>query len=295
MPIILKNVAFTYAKKTPFEVPALRDINLRIEKGEFVGIFGEKGAGKSTLIKLFNGLLLPDAGSISVDELVSSSSSKRLSKELKRTVGILFQKAADQLFCRTVYEEIAFGLENFGFSKEETKKRVFEALNVVSLSQDVLFKSPFSLSGGESQRVALASILALRPAYLVLDEPITGLDPAGKLEILLTLKQINEQGIAVVVVTHNLQGFFPFLEKIVLMQEGRILFEGTQKGYLEFGCGPLPPIASLLKELKARRLPVNPSAFTVEAALEEILKIKSGIEKKAIILKKKPLTLEKKP
>lgn len=278
MSIILKNVAFTYAKKTPFEIPALRDINLRIEMGEFVGLFGEKGAGKSTLIKLFNGLLLPDAGNVSVDGLTSSS--KELSKELKRTVGILFQKASDQLFCRTVYEEIAFGLENFGFSKEETKKRVVEALNSVSLRQDLLFKSPFSLSGGESQKVALASVLALKPAYLVLDEPITGLDPTGKTEILRTLKQINEQGTAVVVVTHNLQGFFPFLKKIVLLQEGRIVFDGTKKEYLEFGCGPLPLITSLMKELKARGLPVTPSVFTVEEALEEILKIKSDMEKK---------------
>ncbi|MCQ1534113.1 energy-coupling factor transporter ATPase [Methanosarcina sp. KYL-1] len=274
MPIILKNVNFAYAKKTPLETPALRDINLRIEKGEFVGIFGEKGAGKSTLMKLFNGLLRQDSGSVSVDGLDPSS------REVKRKVGMLFQQAADQLFCRTVHEEIAFGPTNFGFSKEETEERVLEALKAVSLDREVLLRSPFSLSGGEMQRVALASALALRPDYLVLDEPITGLDPGGKTETLEALKRIREQGTTVVTVTHNLKGFFPLLERVVLMQEGRIVFQGSREEYLEAGCGPLPPVASLMRELKNRGLPVNPAAFTVKAALEEILKAKSAFEEK---------------
>jgi energy-coupling factor transport system ATP-binding protein len=174
MPIILENVSFSYSRKTPLETPALRNINLRIEKGEFVGILGEKGAGKSTLAKLFNGLLKPETGKILVDGLDPSS------KEAKRRIGMVFQQAADQLFCKTVYQEIAFGPLNFGCSKKETEERVYEAIEAVSLDQTILTRDPFSLSGGEMQRVALASALALRPDYLVLDEPITGLDPAGK-------------------------------------------------------------------------------------------------------------------
>lgn len=273
MPIILENVSFFYSRKTPLETPVLRDINLRIEKGEFVGILGEKGAGKSTLTKLFNGLLKPETGSVRVDGLDPSS------KEVKRKIGMVFQQAADQLFCRTVYQEIAFGPLNFGYSKKETEERVYEAVEAVSLDRAALSRDPFSLSGGEMQRVALASALALRPDYLVLDEPITGLDPAGRKEILEALKKVKEKGIAVITVTHNLKGFFPLLEKIVLIKEGRIAFQGSRESYLEKGCIPLPPIASMMKELRARGVPVNPAAFTVEDALEEILKIKSAFGK----------------
>jgi len=273
MPIILENVSFSYSRKTPLETPALRAINLRIEKGEFMGILGEKGAGKSTLTKLFNGLLKPETGTVRVDGLDPSS------REAKRRIGMVFQQAADQLFCKTVYEEIAFGPLNFGYSKKETEERVYEAIEAVSLDRTALSRDPFSLSGGEMQRVALASALALRPDYLILDEPITGLDPAGKKEILETLKKVKEMGTAVITVTHNLKGFFPLLERIVLVREGRIVFQGSRESYLEKGCVPLPPIASMMKELRARGMQVNPVAFTVEDALEEILRVKSTFEK----------------
>ncbi|AKB76108.1 ATPase component BioM of energizing module of biotin ECF transporter [Methanosarcina lacustris Z-7289] len=273
MPIILENVSFFYSKNTPLETAVLKDVNLRIEKGEFVGILGEKGAGKSTLTKLFNGLLRPDSGKVTVDGLAPSS------KEVKRRIGMLFQQAADQLFCRTVYEEIAFGPLNFGYSRKETEERVFEALEAVSLDRSMLLRDPFSLSGGEMQRIALAGALALRPDYLVLDEPITGLDPAGKAEILETLKKIKDQGTAVITVTHNLKGFFPLLERIVFIREGRISFQGSRKEYLETENVPIPPVASMMRELKAKGLPVNPAIFTVEEALEEILRVKSLLEK----------------
>ncbi len=272
MPIILENVSFSYSRKTPFETCALRDINLRIEKGEFVGILGEKGAGKSTLTKLFNGILKPETGTVRVDGLDPSS------RDAKRRIGMVFQQAADQFFCKTVYKEIAFGPLNFGYSKKETEKRVYEAIEAVSLDQTTLSRDPFSLSGGEMQRVALASALALRPDYLVLDEPITSLDPVGKKEILETLKKIKDSGTAVITVTHNLKGFFPLLERIVLIKEGRIAFHGSRESYLEKGCVPLPPIASMIKELRARGMPVNHAVFTVEDALEEILRLKSAFE-----------------
>lgn len=273
MPIILENVNFSYSRKTPLETPALRDVSLQIEKGEFVGILGERGAGKSTLTKLFNGLLKPETGTIRVDGLDPSS------REVKRRIGMVFQQAADQFFCKSVYEEIAFGPLNFGYSKKETEKRVYEAIEAVSLDQTTLSRDPFSLSGGEMQRVALASALALKPDYLVLDEPITGLDPVGKKEIIGALKKVKEMGAAVITVTHNLKGFFPLLERVVLIKEGRIAFQGSRESYLEKGCVPLPPIASMMKELKARGMPVNPAVFTVEDALEEILKMKSALEK----------------
>ncbi|HWQ50053.1 MAG TPA: ATP-binding cassette domain-containing protein [Methanosarcina sp.] len=273
MAIILENVNFSYSRKTPLETPALRNINLRIEKGEFVGILGEKGAGKSTLTKLFNGILKPETGTVRVDGLDPSS------RKAKRRIGMVFQQAADQLFCKTVYEEIAFGPRNFGYSKKEIQERIYEGIEAVSLDQATLSRDPFSLSGGEMQRVALASALALRPDYLVLDEPITGLDPVGRTEILETLKRIKEKGTAVITVTHNLRGFFPLLERIVLIGEGRIVFQGSRESYLEKGCEPLPPISSMMKELRARGLPVNLAVFTVEDALEEILKLKSTLGK----------------
>ncbi len=276
MPIILENVSFSYSRNTPLETYALRNINLQIGKGEFVGILGEKGAGKSTLLKMFNGLLHPETGTVRVDGLDPSS------RDVKRRIGMVFQQASDQLFCRTVYDEIAFGPLNFGYSKEETKERVVEAIEAVSLDHSMLSRDPFSLSGGEMQRVALASALALRPDYLILDEPITGLDPGGKKEILDTFKKVQGRGTAVIAVTHNLKGFFPLLERIVLIREGRIAFQGSREDYLKAGCTPLPPIASLMKELKARGLPVNPAVFTVEDALEEILKVKAVTEKENI-------------
>jgi len=272
MSVILENVSFSYSRKTPLETPALKEINLRIKKGEFVGILGEKGAGKSTLLKLFNGLLIPDTGTVRVDSLNPSS------KEARHRVGMVFQQPADQLFCRTIYDEIAFGPLNFGYSRKETKERVLEALEAVSLDQSMLYKNPFRLSGGEMQRVALASALALRPDYLILDEPITGLDPVGKREILETLKKVNNMGTTVIAVTHNLKGFFPLLQKIVLMKEGKIAFQGSREDYLKTGSDSLPPIASIMRELKAKGLPVNPAVFTVEDALEEILRVKSIIE-----------------
>jgi energy-coupling factor transport system ATP-binding protein len=277
MPIILENVSFSYSKKPPLETPALKDIHLRIEKGEFVGILGEKGAGKSTLLKLFNGLLRPEIGTVLVDGFDSSS------REAKHRIGMVFQQAADQLFCRTVYDEIAFGPLNFGYSRKEAKERVFEALEAVSLDPEMLPRNPFSLSGGEMQRVALASALALRPDYLVLDEPITGLDPVGKKEILDTFKKVKEGGTAVIAVTHNLKGFFPLLEKIVLIREGKITFQGSREDYLKTDCVPLPPIASMMRELKAGGLPVNPAVFTVEDALEEILRVKSITQKESAL------------
>lgn len=273
MPIILENVSFSYSRKTPLETLALRDINLRIEKGEFVGILGEKGAGKSTLTKLLNGLLKPETGTVRVDGLDPSL------REAKRRIGMVFQQAADQLFCKSVYEEIAFGPQNFGYSKKETEERVYESIEAVSLDHSILSRDPFSLSGGEMQRVALASALALRPDYLILDEPITGLDPVGKKEILDVLKKVKGLGTAVITVTHNLKGFFPLLEKIVLIKEGRIVFQGSRESYLRKDCVPLPPIASIMKELRARGIPVNPEVFTVEDALEEILRVKLALEK----------------
>ena len=272
MPIILKNVNFSYSRNTPLETPALRDINLQIERGEFVGILGEKGAGKSTLTKLFNGLLRPETGTVRVDGLDPSS------REAKRRIGMVFQQVADQLFCKTVYKEIAFGPLNFGYSKKETEERVYEAIEAVYLDQTTLYRDPFSLSGGEMQRVALASALALRPDYLVLDEPITGLDPIAKQEILESLERIKKMGTAVITVTHNLKGFFPLLEKIVLIREGRIVFQGSRESYLEEGHTPLPPITSMMKELRARGMLVNPAIFTVEDALEELLRVKSALE-----------------
>lgn len=273
MPIILENVSVFYSRNTPLEIAALKEVNLRIERGEFVGILGEKGAGKSTLIKLFNGLLRPDSGKVTVNGLDPSS------KKVKSRVGMVFQQAADQLFCRTVYEEIAFGPRNFGYSRKETEERVIEALEAVSLDRTMLSKDPFSLSGGEMQRVVLAGALALRPDYLVLDEPITGLDPTVKKEILDTLRKIKEKGTTIITVTHNLKGFFPLLEKIVLVKDGRVSFQGSRKEYLETENVLLPPVASMMRELKARGMPVNSAIFTVEEALEEILKVRSMLEK----------------
>ncbi len=267
MGIKVENLSFSYPGDRK-EKPALENVSLEIARGEFAVISGAAGAGKSTLIKHFNGLLHPDHGRVSVDGLEAHT------REVRRRVGMLFQHSQNQLFGETVYKEVAFGPSNFGIRGEELEKRVHDALSLAHLDAGILDRSPFSLSGGEKRRVALAGILALRPAYLVLDEPTAGLDPEGRAKLLGRLKDIHGKGVGIVVVSHNLEEVLPFAQKIISMEEGRIVFTGSPEEYLRAGHSPLPPLTRLMKELNRKGADLREDIFTAEETLEELQKLR---------------------
>ncbi len=267
MGIKVENLSYSYSGNRKGK-PALENVSLEIAKGEFVVISGAAGAGKSTLIKHFNGILHPENGRVTVDGLETRT------REVRRKVGMLFQHSQNQLFEETVYRELAFGPSNFGIRGEELDKRVHEALSLVHLDAGILDRSPFSLSGGEKRRVALAGILALRPTYLVLDEPTAGLDPESRAKLLGRLQNIHQKRVGIVVVSHNLEEVLPFAQKVISMDEGRIVFTGSPDEYLRAGYSPVPPLARLMKELNKKGADLREDIFTAEEALKELQKLR---------------------
>lgn len=267
MGIKVENLSYSYSGNRKGK-PALENLSLEIARGEFAVISGAAGAGKSTLIKHFNGIFPPQDGRVTVDGLDTNT------REVRRRVGMLFQHSQNQLFEETVYREIAFGPSNFGVPAEELEKRVHDTLSLVHLDAGILDRSPFSLSGGEKRRVALAGILALRPAYLVLDEPTAGLDPEGRAKLLGRLQDIHGMGVGIIVVSHNLEEILPFAQKVISMEEGRIVFTGSPEEYLRAGHSPLPPLARLMKELNRKGASLREDIFTAEEALKELQKLR---------------------
>ena len=267
MGIKVENLSYSYSGNRKGK-PALENVSLEIAKGEFAVISGAAGAGKSTLIKHFNGILHPENGRVTVDGLETRT------REVRRKVGMLFQHSQNQLFEETVYRELAFGPSNFGIRGEELDKRVHEALSLVHLDAGILDRSPFSLSGGEKRRVALAGILALRPTYLVLDEPTAGLDPESRAKLLGRLQNIHQKRVGIVVVSHNLEEVLPFAQKVISMDEGRIVFTGSPEEYLRAGYSPVPPLAGLMKELNKKGADLREDIFTAEEALKELQKLR---------------------
>jgi len=280
MSIRLENVFFSYLEGTPTNQAALRNVSLEIEDGEFVGLIGPTGSGKSTLIQHFNGLLKPDSGKVFVDgvDLTLKDTQLRL---IRQKVGMVFQYPEHQLFGETVLEDVGFGPRNGGLSEEEIVKRVREALAYVGLDYEVLKdQSPFELSGGQKRRVAIAGVLAMRPSVLVLDEPTAGLDPAGREEILAEIKQLHDEGgITVVLVTHSMEDVARFADRLIVMEQGTIALDGTplevfgQAGRLkDMGLG-VPEITELMYELKAHGLDVDTEILTVAEAEAEIIRV----------------------
>ena len=224
MSLIVKNIEFTYMKKTPFERKALRNVSLTINDGEFVGIIGHTGSGKSTLIQHLNGLLKADSGSVEVDGINIADKSK-VAKTARRKVGVVFQYPEQQLFEETVEKDIAYGPKNYGVDAAGVTRRVREAMNFVDLDYlKYAERSPFALSGGQMRRVAMAGILALKPEYLVLDEPTAGLDPRGRRAILEKISRLRQStGCAVVMISHNMDEIVQYAERVVVMNKGEII------------------------------------------------------------------------
>ncbi|HBF68071.1 MAG TPA: energy-coupling factor transporter ATPase [Firmicutes bacterium] len=256
MSIKAENVFYKYSPKTPFEYQALNDVSFEIKDGSFTAIVGKTGCGKSTLIQQFNGLLIPTKGKISVDNFVISSNKKERTKKLqnlRKKVGIVFQFSENQLFEETIENDVIFGPMNFGVKKEEALKLAHECLSLVGIDESYFKRSPFDLSGGEKRRVSIAGILAMKPDILVLDEPTAGLDPSGTKEILNLFKKINESGITVVLVTHDMDVVFEYANNVIVMNDGKVMeittpdklfFDDVEKYSLE-----MPLLAQCVKEL----------------------------------------------
>jgi len=268
MPITVEDVSFSYARNTQLDSMVLDKVSLKIEEGEFLVIMGEIGSGKSTLIKHFNGLLKPFLGKVIVDGHNAASVQSR------KLIGMLFQFPQQQLFGRTVFEDVAFGPSNFGMSGEELRLQVFRSLKLVGLDEKMASRSPFSLSNGQMRLVAIAGILAVSPKYIVLDEPFTGLGPESRNELSKVLAQAHANGITVVVVTHNLDHVLPMTTRVIFMESGKVVFEGTPEAYFSSSPSKLPDIPLLMKELRKCGIGINEGIFSVEAAFEEIMRIK---------------------
>ena len=227
MSINLTNVFYTYMTGTPFERQALNDVSVSIEKGEILAIIGHTGSGKSTLVQHLNGLLKPSSGKVTIDDIDISGCGGE-AKKARQQVGMVFQYPEHQIFAETVYEDIAFGPRNRGFSAEEVDKQVHEAMAFVGLDFDTFAKrSPFQLSGGQMRRVAIAGVVAMNPDYLVLDEPSAGLDPRSRNAVFKEILALHkERGIAIVLVTHSMEEAAKYANRMLVINKGKILFDG---------------------------------------------------------------------
>ena len=280
MSIKIKNLNYVYGKNTPFESRALEDINLEIENGEFIGLIGHTGSGKSTLIQHLNGLIKPSSGSIEICGMDITKKKAKL-KEVRQKVGLVFQYPEHQLFEETIYQDIAFGPKNLGLSEEEIDKRVRDSMELVGLNfLDLKDRSPFDLSGGQKRRVAIAGVLAMKPEVLILDEPTAGLDPKGREEILSQIKALFERkDITIILVSHSMEDIAKLVEKIIVMNKGKIVMYDTPSEVFKradelegFGLG-VPQITYFMKELKKKGKDINTNIFTVESAKDEILRL----------------------
>lgn len=230
MGITLKNVSYTYQAGTPFEGPALFDVNLEIKDGSYTALIGHTGSGKSTILQLLNGLLTPSVGSVTVNDIeITATSVNKDIKQVRKKVGLVFQFAESQVFAETVLDDVAFGPQNFGVSKEEAERLAREKLLLVGISEDLFSRSPFELSGGQMRRVAIAGILAMEPEVLVLDEPTAGLDPAGRKELMEIFQGLHEDGMTIVLVTHLMDDVANFADTTYMLEKGHLVKSGSPK------------------------------------------------------------------
>ncbi len=274
----IKNLSYKYGVGTPFEIAALDNINLRIEKGEMVAIIGHTGSGKSTLIQHFNALLKPSDGSILLDGK-DINESREMSHQARFRVGLCFQYPEYQLFESTVYKDIAFGPSNMGLDNAEIDRRVRKAAEFVGLKETMFDKSPFDLSGGEKRRVAIAGVMAMEPEVLIMDEPAAGLDPAGRKVILDLIKNYREKtGSTVIIVSHSMEDVASVADRIIVLNKGKIAFNDTvdevfshESELCEMGLN-IPQITKIFSELKKFGFNLNSNVYTVDDAAEEILR-----------------------
>ncbi len=279
MSIILDKVNYVYSMGTAYEVWALRNINLKIEDGEFIGIIGHTGSGKSTLIQHLNGLLKATGGGIYYNGEDIYDDDYQL-KELRSKVGLVFQYPEHQLFETTIFEDVCFGPVNQGIPKNEAGLRAFEALKNVGMPEEWYDQSPFDLSGGQKRRVAIAGVLAMKPEVLILDEPTAGLDPKGRDEIFEQIVRMHEEEhMTIILVSHSMEDVAKYVDRMIVMNQGQILYDQTPANvfahYKELESIGLaaPQVTYLMHELREAGFAVHTDASTVEDAKKEILGI----------------------
>ena len=282
MSIIVDKVNYVYSAGTAYEIKALDDINLKNEDGEFIGIIGHTGSGKSTLIQHLNGLIKATSGAIYFhgQDIYEKDFDLR---ELRNRVGLVFQYPEHQLFETTIFDDVCFGPMNQGLDKNEAGLRAFEALRQVGIPEELFYQSPFDLSGGQKRRVAIAGVLAMKPEVLILDEPTAGLDPGGRDEILdLITRMHRERGMTVILVSHSMEDVAKYVKRIIVMNQGRVMFDDVPKevfkNYKELETIGLaaPQVTYLMQELKDRGLNVATDVTTIAEARETIVQALLG-------------------
>ncbi|MCI9464999.1 MAG: energy-coupling factor transporter ATPase [Lachnospiraceae bacterium] len=279
MSLILDHVNYIYGGDTELAVHALRDVNLKIPDGQFIGLIGHTGSGKSTLVQHLNGLIKPTGGAIyfNGEDIHEDDFDK---KKLRSKVGLVFQYPEHQLFEIDVFSDVCFGPKNLGLSRKEVELRAYEALKQVGLEDEFFYQSPFDLSGGQKRRVAIAGVLAMKPDILILDEPTAGLDPKGRDEILDRIAMLHKtMGITVILVSHSMEDVAKYVERIIVMNKGRVLYDDMPKEVFkhykeleQIGLAA-PQVTYIMQALKARGLPVNTEVTTIPEARDEILRI----------------------
>ena len=277
----VQNLTHTYSAGTPFEHKALDDMNFSVERGEFIGIIGHTGSGKSTLMQHMNGLLKPTSGKVLLDGK-DIWSDKKLTRQARFRVGLVFQYPEYQLFEETVYKDIAFGPKNMGLSKDEIDRRVREAAGFVGLSEAQLQMSPFDLSGGQKRRVAIAGVIAMEPEVLILDEPTAGLDPFGREEILANIQAYRQaKNATIMMVSHSMNDVARLTDRLLVLNGAKIAMDGTpaevfaRAWELEKIGLDIPEVTRIFMRLKELGLPVEP-VYTIDQAVEALKKLKEG-------------------
>lgn len=279
MSLILDHVNYIYGDNTELAVHALKDINLVIPEGQFIGLIGHTGSGKSTLVQHLNGLLAPSSGSIyfNGEDIHADDYDK---KKLRSKVGLVFQYPEHQLFETDVFSDVCFGPKNLGLTKQETELRAYAALKQVGLADEYFYQSPFDLSGGQKRRVAIAGVLAMKPDILVLDEPTAGLDPKGRDEILDQIAKLKEEtGITVILVSHSMEDVAKYVERIIVMNRGSVLYDDAPREVFmhykeleQIGLAA-PQVTYIMQALRAGGYPVRTDVTTIDEAKQEILRV----------------------
>lgn len=279
MAIILDKVSYVYEKDTAMEVAALKDIELVIPDGQFIGLIGHTGSGKSTLVQHLNGLMQPTSGNIYYNgEDINEESYDK--KELRSKVGLVFQYPEHQLFEIDVFKDVCFGPRNMGLEEKEVQLRAYAALKQVGLEDEYFYQSPFDLSGGQKRRVAIAGVLAMQPEVLILDEPTAGLDPKGRDEILDQIARLREEtGITVILVSHSMEDVAKYVDRIIVMNQGSVMYDDEPRNVFkhykeleEVGLAA-PQVTYIMQELRKRGIPVDADAITIEEAKSEIMRV----------------------
>ena len=277
----VKNLNYIYSIGTPFEHQALKDVSFCVHRGEFIGIIGHTGSGKSTLMQQLNGLLKPTSGSVILDGQ-DIWSDKKLTRQARFRVGLVFQYPEYQLFEETVYKDIAFGPGNMGLGKEEIDRRVREAAGFVGLTDEQLLSSPFDLSGGQKRRVAIAGVIAMEPEVLILDEPTAGLDPAGRAEILGNIESYRKaKNATIMMVSHSMEDVARLTDRLMVMNGSQLAMDGTPgeiftqaERLVEMGLN-IPQVTQVFLRLRKMGLPVE-NVYTLEQAVEALKALKGG-------------------